>query len=174
MSGSTWRPRARPRLTLAPMSELWVCLVAGANLATSLHGASVGLRTPEDRQRFLTLRNSDEIGAIVVGSRTAALEPYGKTPHPLYIYSRDSGRTPSQFIDEIAATVDGAILCEGGVRLVHELLRGDSVDRLYLSHAPIDGDDNYLDIALVRARLSLMAQEVEAGTTFEHYERASR
>ena len=155
-------------------SPLLASLVVGSNGATSLRGNSRELRTPEDRERFLALRNSNRVGAIVVGSATADAEPYQKAPHPLYIYRRSSGLTPKELIEKVRREISGAILCEGGITLIHHLLREDLIDEFHLTHAPIPGDDHYLDRALLTSKLSLSESESKAGTTFEKYERASR
>ena len=155
-------------------SPLLASLVVGSNGATSLHGSSRELRTLEDRERFLALRNSNRVGAIVVGSATADAEPYQKTPHLLYIYQRSSGLTPKELIAKVRREISGAILCEGGITLIHHLLREDLIDEFQLTHAPIPGDNHYLDRALLASKLSLSESELKAGTTFEKYERASR
>lgn len=154
--------------------EVIASLVVGSNGATSLAGSSKGLRTPEDRERFLALRGSDDVGAIVVGSATATAEPYRKTPHPLFIYERTSGLSPAKFIHELRGKVSGAILCEGGVTLIHHLLEGDVLDTFHLTRAPIAGDGHFLNLSLMTKKMSLIAREVEGETTFEKYERASR
>ena len=155
-------------------STLLASLVVGSNGATSLHGSSRELRTTEDRERFLALRSSDSIGAIVVGSATAMAEPYRNAPHPLHIYSRSSGLSIQEFIDAVRREISGKILCEGGVTLIHSLLHEDLIDEFYLTHAPLPGDNHYLDHQLLRSKLSLSFSEMRAGTTFEKYERASR
>lgn len=149
-------------------------LVVGSNWASTLDGSSRGLRTPEDRERFLALRNSSSISAIVVGSVSALAEPYQKTPHPLFIYRRNSGMTPGEFIEQLRGEFSGAILCEGGVTLMHHLLRENSLDQLQLTRAPLLGDGHYLDIELLRERMVLTSSAEVNGTTFEKYERASR
>lgn len=155
-------------------AEVFACLVVGSNYATSLHGSSKHLTSPEDRQRFLALRNSDEFAAIVIGSNTAATEPYAKSPHPVFVYTRSSGLTPGQFIEKVHNQSAGRILCEGGVTLLHYLLREDRIDYLHLTHTPIAGDSHFFDSALLLEKMSLTASEQAGQTTFERYERASR
>jgi len=150
------------------------CLVVGANSASTLDGVSRGIATQEDRARFRTLRHSPELGAIVVGSRTAESEPYAKTPHPLFIYRRSTGLSPGAFIDEMCERITGAILCEGGVTLIHQLLTEESLDSFYLTRTHTRGDGHFLDEDLLLAKMSLTSREEVNGTTFERYERASR
>ena len=159
---------------MTPTPPVIASLVVGSNWASTLKGTSRQLRTPEDRERFLALRNSPDIGAIIVGRVSAAVEPYQKTPHPLFVYQRSSGLSPGDFIDHIRGEVSGAILCEGGVTLIHQLLLANYIDQFYLTRAPLHGDDHYLDIDLMRTKMSLVSREEVAGTTFEKYERASR
>ena len=154
--------------------EVIASLVIGSNAATTLAGSSKGLRTKEDRERFLALRNSDRFGAILVGSVSAAVEPYQKTPHPLFIYKRTSGVSPAAFVDEVRRKISGAILCEGGVTLIHQLLADDALDHFHLTRAPIAGDGHFFDLALLTRKMSLISREVVGQTTFEKYERASR
>ena len=149
-------------------------LVVGANGASSLAGASAGLATPEDRGRFLALRKSQEISAILVGARTATIEPYQKTPHPLYIYRRESGLTPRQYLESINRKHTGAILCEGGITLIHQLLHDGCIDIFHLTRVAIEGDGHFLDENLLNRTMALISREVVNQTTFEKYERASR
>ena len=157
-----------------PSAPVIASLVVGRNLATSVGGTSHGLRTGVDRERFLALRNSDQIGAIVVGARTAAVEPYQSAPHPLFIYHRNLGVLAKEFIDAIRNEVSAPILCEGGVRLLHQLLRADYIDYFHLARVAIDGESDFFDISLLQQRMILSGSEEIEGTTFEKYERASR
>jgi riboflavin biosynthesis pyrimidine reductase len=159
---------------MAGVGEVVASLVVGSNGATTLAGTSAGLRTEEDRERFLALRNSDAIGAILVGSATAATEPYQRTPHPLFIYERVSGLSPTEFLHEVRGKISGAILCEGGVTLIHLLLNGDVLEFLHLTRTPIIGDGHFLNLSLVTKKMRLVSSEIAGGTTFEKHERASR
>ena len=159
---------------MTPLPTVLASLVVGSNWASTLGGTSRGLRTSEDRERFLALRNSPNIGAIIVGSASALVEPYQKSPHPLFVYSRSSAVTPGEFINQVRRKISGSILCEGGVTLLHHLLSENCIDQFHLTRAPALGDGHYFDIELLRASMSLSASEVVNGTTFEKYERASR
>lgn len=156
------------------LSEIHATLVVGANGATSIGGVSRGLATGEDRARFLALRSSSDFGAIIVGARTAASEPYAKTPHPLFVYRRESGLSAGQFIESVRKQVSGKILCEGGISLLHLLLHEECIDLFHLSRTPVMGDDHFLDESLLREKMSLLTSETLGQTTFERYERASR
>ena len=159
---------------MIPARLVLATLVVGSNWAASLNGDSRGLQSGEDRERFLALRNSAEVGAIVVGARTAEVEPYQKTPHPLFIYQRSLGVTPAQFIRHAQVQVNGSILCEGGVQFIHLLLRENVIDVFHLTRVSKAGDNHFLDIDLVRTHLTLIQSEQINTSTFEKYERASR
>ena len=159
---------------MTPAPPVLATLVVGSNWAASLDGDSRGLQSGEDRERFLALRNSAAVGAIVVGARTAEVEPYQKTPHPLFIYQRSLGVTPAQFIRHVQEQVNGSILCEGGVQLIHLLLRENLIDVFHLTRVSKAGDNHFLDIELVRTHLALIQSEQINTSTFEKYERASR
>jgi len=159
---------------MIPARPVLATLVVGSNWAASLNGDSRGLQSGEDRERFLALRNSAAVGAIVVGARTAEVEPYQKTPHPLFIYQRSLGVTPAQFIRHAQEQVSGSILCEGGVQFIHSLLRENVIDVFHLTRVSKAGDNHFLDIDLVRTHLALIQSEQINTSTFEKYERASR
>ena len=159
---------------MIPARLVLATLVVGSNWAASLNGDSRGLQSGEDRERFLALRNSAAVGAIVIGARTAEVEPYQKTPHPLFIYQRSLGVTPAQFIRHAQEQVSGSILCEGGVQFIHSLLRENVIDIFHLTRVSKAGDNHFLDIDLVRTHLALIQSEQINTSTFEKYERASR
>jgi len=124
-------------------------LVVASNGATSIMGGSRGLRTPEDRERFLALRNGPDIAAILVGGASAATEPYRSAPHPLIVF-------------------------EGGVELIHLLLADELIDSFFISRVAATGDGHFLDENLLRSKMTLVSTETINQTTFERYERASR
>ena len=156
------------------VSTLIASLLVGANAATSKSGSSAPLRTLEDRERFLALRNSPEISAIIVGGATALVEPYQRSPHPLYIYSREVKAPLKMYVSHIRREISGTLLCEGGVRVIHQLLHDDLIDTFLLSRVEIHGDGHYLDEPLLQKSLILRSSERVGSTTFERYERASR
>ncbi len=163
-------------------------LVVASNGATSLNGGSRSLRTAEDRERFLALRNGADISAILVGGATAAAEPYQSAPHPLIVFSRSqssatfpgasvvSGSLSSiaEFIAELKRDFAKTILCEGGVELLHLLLEDDLIDICYISRVAAVGDGHFLNDELLRSVMALTSTETINQTTFEKYERASR
>ncbi len=158
-------------------SQLVASLVVGSNGATSLRGDSRGLRTPEDRTRFLALRGRREISAILVGGATAAVEPYHSAPHPIIRFSRQfSGEVSSLsiFIETLKREHPGTILCEGGVQLIHLLLKEELIDLAFISRVAILGDGHFLDEELLQSKMALTSSETINQTTFEKYERASR
>ena len=154
--------------------ELIASMVVGANWASSVHGSSAGLRSEEDRSRFLALRRSPEIAALLVGGATVEVEPYRKSPHPLFIFDRRINASLREYVAQIKESINGTILCEGGVRLIHLLLSENLIDSFHLSRVNIEGDDHFLDSSLLHRGLSLISSEIVGATTFERYERASR
>lgn len=155
-------------------------MVVGANGATSRAGSSAALRSAADRERFLRMRKSPDIQAILVGHRTTLVEPYEQAPHPLVIFSRsaiseNSAADPIvDFLERTRVRYPGKILCEGGISLVHLLLQANLIDTFYLSRVANEGDAHFLEDALLRQRMHLVSRELISDTTFEHYERASR
>lgn len=163
-------------------------LLVASNGATSLRGGSRDLRTAEDRERFLALRNGPDIAAILVGGASAATEPYASAPHPLIVFSRSdepatfpgatmvSGPVPSipEFIAQLLRKFTNTILCEGGVELIHLLLADELIDSFFISRVAAAGDGHFLDENLLRSKMTLISTETINQTTFERYERASR
>lgn len=153
-------------------------MVVGANGATSLGGSSALLRNAIDRERFLTLRQSSEFGAILVGRRTTLVEPYGRAPHPLVIFSRSSlvgnasANSIRDFVANVHATYPGKILCEGGIWLIHKLLAEGLIDTFHISRVAIDGDDHFLDEALLLRHMELVSSEIVGQTRLEKLERS--
>lgn len=158
-------------------SQVIASLVIGSNGATSLHGSSRGLRTSEDRTRFRALRGAPEISAILVGGATVAVEPYHSAPQPIICFSREAcGEVDSIpiFIEKLKRKYPGTILCEGGVQLLHLLLKEDLIDLAFISRVSILGDGHFLDEELFQSKMALASSETINQTTFEKYERASR
>jgi riboflavin biosynthesis pyrimidine reductase len=152
-------------------------LVVGANNATSVSGSSRALRTPEDRERFLALRGAPDISLILVGGRSAQIEPYRSAPHPVAIFTRESvggNLSLRSYIEKQKLDFPGTILCEGGVTLFHLLLRDDLIDCAYISRVAITGDGHFLDENLLQQKMVCLSSETINQTTFEKYERASR
>ena len=81
---------------------LYANLVIGQDGSTTRNGTSKNLSSAEDRKRFHQLRSGVE--AIVIGGKTARLEPYAQTPAPLYVISR------AREIKEIEANHQAKIL----------------------------------------------------------------
>jgi riboflavin biosynthesis pyrimidine reductase len=79
-----------------------------------------------------------------------------------------------RYIERVKLDFPGTILCEGGVTLIHLLLREDLIDCAYISRVPLAGDGHFLDENLLREKLLCISSETLNQTTFEKYERASR
>lgn len=133
--------------------------VIGSNGASSLNGESRGLSTPADRERFLARHHS--AAAFIIGKKSAALENYGKTSVPIFVYSRSSEVlhfphplmqqiTVDRNLKEITQLIDlriaGEIVVEAGYGLLMPMIQEGVIDILELSISPIAGDGNYVDV----------------------------
>ena len=136
-------------------TESWVRanLVLSADGSTTLAGSSRGLSSPEDRRRFHQLRS--EAHLIVIGGRTAHIEPYEKTPVPLIVFSRNPltrhrasenplaktiNTDPIEFLRERDRNEFPRVVVEGGIHLVRSLLEGQILDGLFLTVTKVTGD----------------------------------
>jgi riboflavin biosynthesis pyrimidine reductase len=113
----------------------------------------------------------------LVGGATAAVEPYHLAPHPVIRFSRETcGEVNplSIFIENLKRKYPGTILCEGGVQLLHLLLKEELIDFAFISRVAIEGDGHFLDEELFQLKMGLISRESINQTTFEEYKRASR
>jgi riboflavin biosynthesis pyrimidine reductase len=136
--------------------------VLGSNGASSLYGQSRGLSTPADRDRFLARHHG--AAAFTIGKKSAALENYGKTSVPIFVYSRSSEvlHFPHPFMQQITVDrnlkeitqlidlrIDGPIVVEAGYGLLLPMIREGVIDILELSITPIAGDGDFVDQELL-------------------------
>ena len=136
-------------------TETWVRanLVLSADGSTTLAGSSRGLSSPEDRRRFHQLRSEADL--IVIGGKTAHIEPYEKTPVPLIVFSRNPltrhrasenplaktiNTDPVEFLRERDRNKFPRVVVEGGFHLVLSLLEGRILDGLFLTVTKVAGD----------------------------------
>lgn len=132
--------------------------VIGSNGASSLAGTSRALSTPADRKRFLARHHS--ASAFIVGKKSAALENYGATSVPIFVYSRSSAvlhfphplmqqvtvdRNLKEITQLIDLRIEGNIVVEAGYGLLLPMIREGVIDILELSITPIAGDDDFVD-----------------------------
>lgn len=148
-------------------------LVIGSNGATSLHGSSRALSSPEDRTRFLALRKS--AAAIVIGGATFRSEPYDQLAIPLYVASKRLNSqefsersnlhiyplSPTDVLDLAKGEISGLIVIEGGKSFLSELLQARLVDQLLLTRSPIEGDSDFWEIE--KDLLHYQRRELEDG-----------
>ena len=128
-------------------------LVIASDGSTSAGGSSIGLTTQRDRSRFHHLRSTADL--IIVGGRTARLEPYEKTPVTLLVVTHGelSGRAATNplarafngNITEAINSVSGRILLECGRTLLQEAIENDLVDELHLTLVAGSPGENIVD-----------------------------
>jgi hypothetical protein len=132
--------------------------VIGSNGASSLAGTSRGLSTLADRERFLARHRS--ASAFIIGKKSAALENYGLTSVPIFVYSRSSevlhfphplmqqitvDRNLKEITQLIDLRIEGNIVVEAGYGLLLPMVREGVIDALELSLTPIAGDGDFVD-----------------------------
>lgn len=144
--------------------------------------SSRSLSSPEDRQRFLSLRQWAE--CIVIGAKTHQAESYERTRLPVIVYSRTK-----RVVDDWAAELNklkgeygDRILIEAGPGILHQLIREGLIDRLYLtrtSRVSQDRESPIFDLSLLgpghdlRLIESTIVRSVdESEDLFETYERS--
>ena len=158
-------------------------LVIASNGATTLGGSSVGLSSPVDRKHFHDLRA--KATAIVVGGKTFRNDPYGRTPKPLFVASRQvtpemqaknrdaifKTLSPSDLAHEVISQCGAPVLVEGGLEFISTLIVDGILDQLFLTRTTIAGDGIHLfDEALLRG-FNLVSVEHSEGERFEIWQR---
>lgn len=150
---------------IEPQAEgtLRATMVIGRNGATSVDGHSKLLSNPEDRRMYHLLR--DQCDAIVVGKNSHHL--YDKVSKPVFVLSRDVNLREQ--LERLFDQGFRRLLCEGGATVLSALLQDDLIDELYLTMAPINGDDDSTRIA--GGKLGLGHLATDSGYLFTHYVR---
>jgi len=162
-------------------------LVVGLDGATTIQGRSQLLSSETDRERFHQLRKRADL--ILIGGETSRTEPYGKTPVPLVVLSRNPYLTGSAAnnpqailmnsdITTAIASLSGTyqtILIEGGARLLAQAIEGDLVDDFYVTATNVEGEGPFFDTALLASSLALISTEESSSDLrterFLHYAR---
>ena len=164
------------------MAQILANLVIARNGATSIRGSSRPLSTPEDRKRFHALRKG--ASAIAIGGSTFRTEPYENLKIPLFVATRDSSTeiggsssdvrfynlSPLELLQVARKEIEGAILIEGGVNFLRDLIAAQVIDQIYISRVDLDGDDYLLDEEALRLNYRLVSTESIGETNFEIWE----
>jgi riboflavin biosynthesis pyrimidine reductase len=164
------------------MAQILANLIIARNGATSIRGSSRPLSTPEDRKRFHALRKG--ASAIAIGGSTFRTEPYENLKIPLFVATRDSSTeiggsssdvrfynlSPLELLQVARKEIEGAILIEGGVNFLRDLIAAQVIDQIYISRVDLDGDDYLLDEEALRLNYRLVSTESIGETNFEIWE----
>ena len=160
---------------------LYANLVIGQDGSTTRNGTSKNLSSAEDRKRFHQLRSGVE--AIVIGGKTARLEPYAQTPAPLYVISRAReikeieanhqakilNQDPKLAIKELKEKYPTKILFEGGAELLNEII--DLVDQLHITISKAIGDGQLVSFDGLTRDFVMEDKEDIDGETFYIFRR---
>ena len=152
-------------------------LVVGSDGSTSKESRSAGVSSPQDRQVFLKRRR--EVDCIIVGGNTARNEPYNRTPVPLVVISRSlvnpvQGNhlalfwncSPTEAVEKARKLFGPAILIEGGISMINELINHKVIDRLELSVTPATGGEERIDWKALLAHFATFETHEVDGTHF--------
>ncbi|MBC7464147.1 MAG: dihydrofolate reductase family protein [Actinobacteria bacterium] len=152
-------------------------LVLGSDGSSSASGTSAGVTTSADRSVFLAARRACD--AILIGGRSAASEPYARTPVPLIVVSTTRpdilnknpkaiwwNCSPSDAIQRATSEFGSRICVEGGVNFLNELLKHGKIAELRLSITPYSGGDNPIDIAALLAHFGRISKSRTDETQF--------
>ena len=164
--------------------EIRANLVVGSNGAMTVGGSSKGLSLSSDRQRFHEIRTWAD--AILIGGSTSRTEPYGATPTPLYIWSRQAALSSPAAQNPLAHLVVGTIesvlsgiesggchnlLCEGGPALVSALVEINRLDGIYLTQSSQRGDGDFINLDLLLADFQEVDRSLSGDEIFRYLER---
>lgn len=149
----------------------------GRNNASTLHGQSSGLSTPEDRARFLQRHRS--AAAFIIGKESARRESYSASHVPIFVFSRNVAQLefPHPMMQQVNVDrrlleitrlidqrVEGDIVVEAGATLLSALIDVGAIDSLELTQSPIDGDGHFVDKEALLKNFVVEEDEVVGGT----------
>jgi len=168
------------------MAQILANLIIARNGATSIRGSSRPLSTPEDRKRFHALRKG--ASAIAIGGSTFRTEPYENLKIPLFVATRDSSTeiggsssdvrfynlSPLELLQVARKEIEGAILIEGGVNFLRDLIAAQVIDQIFISRVDLDGDDYLLDEETLRLNYRIVSSETVGDTNFEIWQPSLR
>lgn len=120
-------------LKIPPEIEVIATLLIDPLGRVSEGGTSRALSSPNDRNRFLSLRRWGF--CILIGGRTFEAESYGVSRLPVEVFSRSERVIESWPVEleNLKCKYGRRILIEAGPGLLHQLLDADLIDRLYLT-----------------------------------------
>lgn len=149
----------------------------GSNNASTLNGVSVGLSTPEDRNRFLARHRT--AAAFIIGKESAARENYSASKVPIFVFSRKTeklefshpmmqqinvDRNLLEITRRIDQRIEGDIVVEAGSSLLVSLIDVGAIDSLELTLSPIAGDGHFIDPETLLKNFIVEEDEVTRGT----------
>ena len=155
-------------------------LVVAGNGMTTLNGSSRPLSNPEDRRRFHALRKASS--AVAIGGSTFRSEPYSKCPLPLFVATTDRdlagelssaqerkflNLSPLELVKFALKQIDGALLIEGGVSFLRELIQAEIIDELQITRVETHGDGHPFDDLLLQKHYRLLSSEDSYQSKFE-------
>ncbi len=175
-------PRARDHWVFANV-------VIGRDGSTTINGRSKGLSSVHDRALFHRIRESAD--ALLIGGSSARIEPYAKTPKPLFILSRQPALPEKIAMNDSAQLLHldlpaaishlrimgfSKILMEAGATLLLTALRYQELDGLYITRTPFSPNENLLDLEvletlLTEQRFIELEREEKAGEIFSFFAR---
>jgi riboflavin biosynthesis pyrimidine reductase len=136
------------------------------------------LSSPEDRQRFLSLRTLAD--CILVGRRTWESESYSKTKTPVVVYSRRINPITQWNLEilRLQREYGPQVVIEAGPDLLGQLLKEDVIDRLYLTKTSRESRDESsprfdLETFLFSETMELIESIAGEEDFFEVYQRRS-
>jgi riboflavin biosynthesis pyrimidine reductase len=150
-------------------------IVVASNGMTTLNGSSRELSNSDDRTRFHALRAKSS--AIVIGGSTFRSEPYKNVALPLYVASSQKkpmnstakffALSPRELVKLAVTEVKGAVLIEGGVNFLKELIAHQEIDEIHITRVQKTGDAHLFDFEELANQYSLRLMEEIKGTKFE-------
>ncbi|MFM8841173.1 MAG: dihydrofolate reductase family protein [Actinomycetota bacterium] len=162
--------------TIPARVEVIALLLIDPSGRVSQGPSSRPLSSPEDRQRFLSLRGWGD--CIVVGRRTWESESYAKTKVPVIVYSRepDPIQEWNREIERLQREHGPRIVVEAGPELLEQFLRAGVIDRLYLTRTSrISSDEEsprfHFDLLKSEGEMELIESVEGSEDIFEVYQR---
>ena len=155
-------------------------LIVAGNGMTTLNGSSRPLSNPEDRRRFHALRKASS--AVAIGGSTFRSEPYSKCPLPLFVATTDRdlagelssaqerkflNLSPLELVKFALKQIDGALLIEGGVSFLRELIEAEIIDELHITRVEKHGDGHPFDDLLLQKHYRLLSSGDSYQSKFE-------
>ena len=152
-------------------------LVVGADGSTSKGEHSSGVTSRIDREKFLSRRRLAD--CILIGGKTARVEPYHRTPVPVVVISRSMinaladnrlahwwNLSPAEGLKKAEVKFGSNILVEAGSSVIIELLDARMIDSLELSVTDVTGGENPVDINKLLEYFDKIEKSEIDGTTF--------